>query len=176
MRQGGRGCGHPGDALADRSGNRRPRLHSDAERIAARLTAGSHRRRRVCRREPIIPAMAREGSWAMRRVMATKAVAVLAARCAGCASLKGEDVKVYEPTQLSEKQYDAVARLWVETWRARTWVPTYASREDAVAALQDKAAALGANGLINLGCYADPGLFSIGDPAYLCYGNAIKVG
>ena len=41
--------------------------------------------------------------------------------------------------------------------------------------LKDKAASLGANGLINLGCYADPGLFSIGDPAFLCYGQAIKV-
>lgn len=111
----------------------------------------------------------------MRKAAAAVGVAVLAGICSGCSTIKAEDVKIYEPTQLRERQYDAVGRLWVETWRARTWVPTYASRDDAIAALQDEAAALGANGLINVGCYADPGLFSIGDPAFLCYGKAIKV-
>lgn len=94
---------------------------------------------------------------------------------AGCATVKGDDVKVYEPTQLRESQYESVARVWVETWRARTGVPTYASPGDGLAALQDKAASLGANGLINVACYGDPGLFSLGSESFICYGKAIKV-
>ncbi len=110
----------------------------------------------------------------MERSAAAIGMAVLAATLAGCAGDATRDVRVYEPTQLREAQYVPVARLWVETWRARTWVPTYESSEDGIAALKDKAAALGANGLINVGCYADPGAFSIGAPTYLCYGKAIK--
>jgi len=102
-------------------------------------------------------------------------IVVAAAALAGCATLKSEDVKIYEPTQLRESQYESVARLWVETWRARTWVPTYASPGDGVSALQNKAASLGANGLINVGCYGDPGLFSLGSESFVCYGKAIKV-
>jgi uncharacterized protein YbjQ (UPF0145 family) len=54
-------------------------------------------------------------------------------------------------------------------------VPSYSSREDGIAALQDKAAALGANGLINVDCYGDKGLFSLGSDSFVCYGKAIKV-
>jgi len=109
-----------------------------------------------------------------KRISAT-GVALSAAVLAGCATLKAEDVKVYNPAQLKQGGYETVARLWVETWRARTWVPTYSSQDEGVAALQDKAAALGANGLTNVGCYPDPGLFSIGSESFVCYGKAIKL-
>ena len=99
----------------------------------------------------------------------------LSAVLAGCAALKAEDVKVYSPAQLKQGEYETVARLWVETGRPRTWVPTYPSPDEGAAALQDKAAALGANGLINVDCYGDKGLFSLGSESFVCYGKAIKV-
>src|SRR5438309_241383 len=106
----------------------------------------------------------------MDKRIAAISVAVLA----GCAGLKAEDVKVYTPAQLKQGEYETVKRLWVETWRTPFWLPSYSSKEDGVAALQDKAAALGANGLINVDCYADKGLFSFSE-SFTCYGKAIKV-
>jgi len=91
-----------------------------------------------------------------------------------CGAANAEEVRVYRPAQLKPGEYETVARLWVETWRARTWVPTYDSPEEGIDALRDKAAGLGANGLINVGCYGDRGLFS-GAESFLCYGKAIKV-
>ena len=105
------------------------------------------------------------------RYIAAMAVAVLA----GCASIKAEDVVVYDAAQLKQGQYETVARLWVETWRARFWTPTYSSDEDPVAALQSKAASLGANGLITVACYGDKGFMSLWSESFNCYGKAIKV-
>jgi len=101
--------------------------------------------------------------------------AVLLATGLECGWASAEEVKVYRPAQLKPGEYETVARLWVETWRPRAWVPTYSSREEGTDALRDKAAGLGANGLINVGCYGDRGLFSLGSETFLCYGKAIKV-
>ena len=111
----------------------------------------------------------------MEKRIAAIGVAALAAVLCGCATLKAEDVKVYSPAQLKQGDYETVARLWVETWRPRIWVPTYPSPDEGIAALQDKAAALGANGLINVDCYGNQGLFSLGSESFVCYGKAIKV-
>src|SRR5258708_2750018 len=111
----------------------------------------------------------------MDKRIAAIGVALSAAVLAGCVALKAEDVKVYSPAQLRQGEYETVARLCVETWRPRFWVPTYSSPGDGIAALQDKAAALGANGLINVDCYGDKGLFSFGSDSFTCYGKAIKV-
>jgi hypothetical protein len=108
----------------------------------------------------------------MDKRIAAISVALSAGVFAGCAAL---DVKVYTPAQLKQGEYEAVKRLWVETWRTPFWVPSYSSKEDGVAALQDKAAALGANGLINVDCYGDKGFFSFGFESFTCYGKAIKV-
>jgi hypothetical protein len=102
-------------------------------------------------------------------------MALSAAVLAGCASIKAEDVKVYTPAQLRQGEYQTVKRLWVETWRTPFWVPSYSSREDGIAAMRDKAAGLGANGLINVDCYGDKGFFSFGSESFTCYGKAIKV-
>jgi uncharacterized protein YbjQ (UPF0145 family) len=110
----------------------------------------------------------------IRRIPSISA-AVLAAALAGCASIKAEDVRVYSPAELTQNQYETVARLWVGTWRKAFWVPTYSSEDDGVAALRDKAAGLGANGLINVACYAGGGQFFVGSDATICYGKAIKV-
>jgi hypothetical protein len=92
-----------------------------------------------------------------------------------CGWAKAEEVRVYQPAQLKQGEYETLARLWVETWRARFWVSTHDSPEEGIAALRDKAAGLGANGLINVGCYGDKGLFSVGSDSFICYGKAIKV-
>ena len=111
----------------------------------------------------------------MRKGIASLCLTASTAALFGCATLKAQDVKVYNPAQLRQGEYESVARLWVETWRPPFWVPSYSSPEDGVAAMQDKAAGLGANGLINVACYGDRGFFSFGSQSFFCYGNAIKV-
>ena len=111
----------------------------------------------------------------MEKRIAAMSAAISAAVLVGCSTLKAEDVKVYTPAQLKQGEYETVARLWVETWRPRFRVPTYSSPKDGIEGLQDKAAALGANGLINVDCYGDKGLFSFGSDSFTCYGKAIKV-
>jgi hypothetical protein len=111
----------------------------------------------------------------MEKRIAAITMVLSAAILAGCASLKAEDVKVYTPAQLRQGEYETVKRLWVETWRTPFWVPSYSSREDGIAAMRDKAAGLGANGLINVDCYGDKGFFSFGSESFVCYGKAIKV-
>ena len=111
----------------------------------------------------------------MNKRIATLTTIILAGGLSGCAGLKAEDVKVYTPVQLRQGEYETVKRLWVETWRTPFWVPSYSSSKDGIEALQDKAAALGANGLINVDCYGDKGPFSFGSQSFTCYGKAIKV-
>ena len=111
-------------------------------------------------------------------------VTAMAAAAVGCAStskqsgipVTAEEVKIYGPAQLLRAQYETVQRLWVESWRAKFWVPSYSSEADGLSALRSKAAGLDANGLINVACYTDRGLFSFSSkPDFTCYGQAIRV-
>jgi hypothetical protein len=111
----------------------------------------------------------------MNKRIAMLTTIILAGGLSGCAGLKAEDVKVYSPAQLRQGEYETVKRLWVETWRTPFWVPSYSSREDGIAAVRDKAAGLGANGLINVDCYGDKGFFSFGSESFVCYGKAIRL-
>jgi len=111
----------------------------------------------------------------MSKRIASPAAVVLTVALSACATTKTEDVKIYSPAGLRQGEYQTVARLWVETWRPPFWVPSYSSPKDGIAVLQDKAAGLGANGLINVDCYGDKGLFSFGSESFVCYGKAIKV-
>ena len=111
---------------------------------------------------------------------------VAIAACALCTSVSvaqsvaekpASDVKLYElgdPTV----RYDVVSRLWGDTWQSAFWVlPTFPTREDAIAALQTEAAKRGADGLVNVSCrdqgrakwYSEPA------PAFLCYGIAVRI-
>ena len=110
----------------------------------------------------------------MTKRIASLAAAVLTAALYACATTKTEDVKIYSPAQLKQGDYETVKRIWVDTWRTAFRVPTDSSRDDGIAALRDKAASLDANGLINVDCYGDSGLFG-GSVAYTCYGKAIRV-
>jgi hypothetical protein len=103
------------------------------------------------------------------------ALAVSLALLSGCATIQAEDVKIYSPAQLGRGDYETVKLLWVDSWRTASWVPSYSSREKGIAALQEKAASLDANGLINVACYGDRGLFGWGSESFTCYGKAIKV-
>ena len=110
----------------------------------------------------------------MRNGMGSVAVVVSAAVLSACATTKSEDVKIYSPAELRQGEYETVARLWVDRGRTALWVPSYSSRDDGIAALKAKAASLDANGLTNVDCYGDRGLFG-GSEAFTCYGKAIKV-
>lgn len=120
----------------------------------------------------------------MSQRIASLAAVVLTAALSACASTKNEDaksedvksegVKIYSPAQLEQGSYETLGRIWVGSWRTALWVPTYSSRDDGIAALKDKAAALDANGLINADCYGDRGLFG-GSATFTCYGKAIRV-
>ncbi len=44
---------------------------------------------------------------------------ILAGGLSACATAKTEGVKVYSPAQLKQGEYEAVARLWVETWHGK---------------------------------------------------------
>jgi len=111
-------------------------------------------------------------------------VAVAVCVLSGCASApqsgverQGGEVKVYEPEQLTQGQYEVVRHLWVDSWRTAFWLPSDSSEADGIASLQAEAARLGANGLINVSC-RDQGhsIWSWSrEPAILCYGNAIRV-
>jgi hypothetical protein len=111
-------------------------------------------------------------------------VAVAVCVLFGCASAaqsgverRAAEVKVYEPDQLVQGQYELVRYLWVGSWRAAFWLPTYLTDGEGIASLQAEAARLGANGLINVSCI-DQGhsIWSRSrEPAILCYGNAIRV-
>ena len=87
---------------------------------------------------------------------------------------RSDDLRIYSPAELKQGGYQTVKRIWVESWRTPFWVPTYSSKDDGIAALKDKASSLDANGLINVDCYGDSGLFG-GSVAYTCYGKAIKL-
>jgi ABC-type glycerol-3-phosphate transport system substrate-binding protein len=110
----------------------------------------------------------------MRKTIAALIAIALTAVASACATTQSEDVKIYSPAELRQGQYDTVARIWVDSWRTASWVPTYSSRDDGIAALRDKAASLDANGLTNVDCYGDSGLFG-GSLAFTCYGKAIRV-
>jgi hypothetical protein len=120
----------------------------------------------------------------LRRSRFTTFVAIAACVLCGCASApksgvqkQATEVKVYEPGQIAQGQYDRVRYLWMDSWRTAFWLPTYSSEAEGIASLQVEAARLGANGLINLGC-RDQGRFMWSrsrEPAILCYGTAIRV-
>ena len=87
------------------------------------------------------------------------------------------ELKIYTFGEIDMSRYEVVGRPWVDSWRSAFWVPTFPSEEQAVAALQTEAARRGADGLLNVSCL-DQGRWkwsSNTEPAFLCYGIAIRV-
>ncbi|MBE0623766.1 MAG: hypothetical protein IH606_03030 [Burkholderiales bacterium] len=120
-----------------------------------------------------------------RSLRITTLVALAVCVLCACASSPPSDgassaaeVKIYESAQLAQNQYQLLRYLPVDSWRTAFWLPTYASQAEGLASLQAEAARLGADGLIDVSC-RDQGSFTgftSGKPAFLCYGNAIRVG
>ena len=111
-------------------------------------------------------------------------VAVAVCVLSGCASApqsgverQGGEVKVYEPEQLTQGQYEVVRHLWVDSWRTAFSLPTASSEAEGIASLQTEAARLGANGLMNVSC-RDQGQYRwpwSRNASILCNGHAIRV-
>ena len=111
-------------------------------------------------------------------------VAVAVCVLSGCASApqgtvqsRPSEIKVYSSGELPVNSYEVVSRIWVDSWRTAFWPPTYPTQDEAIAALQNEAARLRADGLMNVICL-DQGhsRWSMSaEPAVLCYGNAIRV-
>ena len=90
---------------------------------------------------------------------------------------RARELKIYAFGEISMNRYEVVGRPWVDSWRSAFWVPTFPSQEQAIAALQTEAARRGADGLLNVNCL-DQGRWkwsSNTEPAFLCYGIAIRV-
>jgi hypothetical protein len=103
--------------------------------------------------------------------------------CTGAGSAQSDveqrasQLKIYALGEISMSRYEVVGRPWVDSWRSAFWVPTFASQEQAIAALQTEAARRGADGLLNVNCL-DQGRWnwsSKAEPAFLCYGIAVRM-
>jgi uncharacterized protein YbjQ (UPF0145 family) len=70
-----------------------------------------------------------------------------------------------------------VRYIWTGSWRSAFWLPTYSSEAEGIASLQQEAARLGANGLINVSCRDQEYSWWpwIRKTAILCNGDAINV-
>ena len=104
---------------------------------------------------------------------------------AGCASVtdraepapQAEKVAVYESAPPGSRPYRLLQRVWTETRQSKLRVPQYRSVEAGASDLQNRAAALGGDAIMNFGCYrADPSLAPDIGPGLICNGNVIKYG
>jgi len=115
--------------------------------------------------------------------LCTLVAASICALCPPGISIAQDDVeqrasalKIYTFGEVTGSGYEVVGRPWVDSWRSAYSVPTFPSREQAVAALRTEAARHGADGLVNVSCL-DQGRWkwsSNTEPAFLCYGVAIR--
>jgi hypothetical protein len=85
-----------------------------------------------------------------------------------------EEIRIYEPGNLTRDRYDIVTRLWVESWRSAFYIRGHSDRAAAIAELKTEAARLGANALTNVACLVDNSPLWGGGP-HFCYALAIKV-
>ena len=108
-------------------------------------------------------------------ILAALAVSGAVLPQAAASETPGAAVRIYEAGALAPDRYTVVEHLWAESWRSAFWVPAHAESGNAIAALQQEAAHLGADGIVNLNCLNEGGGWFSGKDAYFCYGNAIKL-
>lgn len=91
-------------------------------------------------------------------------------RAAGLSSRTMSDLNA------NAQRFAIADHLWVDSWRSAFASPTYATREEAIAALREEAARRGADGLLDIVCLdqSQPAQSSGRAPAILCYSNAIR--
>jgi hypothetical protein len=91
---------------------------------------------------------------------------------------RAPELRIYTFGEITMSRYEAVGRLPADSWRTAFWLPTFPNEKQAIAALQTEATKLGADGLLNVSCL-DQGRskwwLSSTEPAFLCYGIAIRV-
>ena len=87
------------------------------------------------------------------------------------ASAPASEVQIYSTTQLVPTQYTIVEHIWTDSWRSNISVPTFANADAGLQELKEKAAGVGASGLVNVMCLDATG-YSRG--RLLCYGDAIR--
>jgi len=86
-------------------------------------------------------------------------------------------VQVYPANPYVGKPYEVLGPLWAGSWRTAFRLPTFPTRDEAIAALQSEAAQLNADALISVSCL-DQGRstwFKSNEPGFLCYGVAIRL-
>jgi len=92
----------------------------------------------------------RSGAWALLGVLALSG-------CAGTQQTAGpvepEQVSVYQSATAAPKGFQPVKRYWADSWISAFRIPTYDSQQEALASFRSRAGALGARGIIDLGCY-----------------------
>lgn len=114
-------------------------------------------------------------------IVAAAAVCALAA----CASSPAPDSSQSAAGLTSHTMSDLNARgqrftvgshIWVDSWRSAFASPTFATTEEAIAALREEAAQRGADGLLDIVCLdqGQPPWSSSKTPSILCYSNAIR--
>lgn len=108
------------------------------------------------------------------KIIRCSAVLVLFATLAPAAGAAPDEVRIYEPGQLTRDRYEIVTRLWVESWRSAVQIPGHADQPAAIAGLKSEAARLGANALTNVACLVDDGPLW-GRGPHFCYALAIRV-
>ncbi len=121
----------------------------------------------------------------MRLPMLSLTIAAALSLACGCASPpqaasegRAAPVQVYEANPYVGKPYEVLGPLWASSWRTAFRIPTYPTKDEAIAALQTEAANLNADALISVSCL-DQGRstwFKSSEPGFLCYGVAIRVG
>jgi len=110
------------------------------------------------------------------------AVLALGALCAlipGCSSVPepvktADKIAVYEADPADHRPYRLVKRLWVTTWRSTVAVPTYSAIDEGRLDLQNEAAALDGDAIMNFGCYPVVSTIPFTQPKLICNGNIIK--
>ena len=108
-------------------------------------------------------------------VLALGALCALVPGCSSVAEPKTADkIAVYEAGPADHRPYRLVKRLWVTTWRSTVAVPTYSAVDEGRLDLQNEAAALGGDAIMNFGCYPVVSAIPFTQPKWICNGNAIK--
>ena len=74
------------------------------------------------------------------------------------------------------QRFNISSHIWVDAWRSAFASPTFATREEAIAALREEAARRGADGLLDIVCLdqGQPPWSSSTAPSILCYSNGIR--
>ena len=111
----------------------------------------------------------------------TATVLCLACGCASPPQAGSEArpaVQVYAANPYVGKTYEVLGPLWAGSWRTAFRLPTYPTKDEAIAALQTEAAKQNADALISVSCLDQSGStwFKSNEPGFLCYGVAIRLG